>query len=85
VIEVGDHVQQLTVAVLGSSAIAKERPVDLLAVDRKGAMLGTVRTESAAVLVDVLVIGRLVHVPDAAVSIVLGVKRYWLGSLAKLH
>ena len=68
-IEIGHHVQQMLIAVLHRPAVTEKGSVDVLAINRKRLVLGAVRPHPAAVLVDILIAGRLIHVPDAAVSV----------------
>ena len=73
---VRDHVQEFSVAVFGCAAVAEEGLFDLVTIDGEGLVLGAVCAETAAVLIDVLVAGRLIHIPDAAIAVVFGVNGY---------
>ena len=69
--------EQGRIFVIGTSE-NKKSLIHLRAVYRKGLMLGTVGSQTSAVLVDVLIVQLLVVVPDAAEAI--GFLVYELGS-----
>lgn len=68
------HVYQAAIVCLGRAAIAEEGFVDGVATDRKRLMFGAIGAQAAAVLVFVNRLQRLVHVPNAAIAIVLRVE-----------
>lgn len=69
VVKAGNHVQQFSIVVFLGASITEKRFVDLFAINREGAVFGAIRSQSTAVFVHILIIGRLIHVPDAAISI----------------
>ena len=89
VVVVRNHVEELSVAVCRCAAVAEESFVHLVAIDRERLVLGAICSEPAAVLVDVLVAGWLIHIPDAAIASVLCVEcrclRRSLGVPAQCH
>ena len=73
-IVVRHHVYQTAIVCLGRTAIAEEGFVDGVAIDRKWLMFGAIGAQTAAVLVFVNRLQWLVHVPNAAIAIVLRVE-----------
>ena len=57
-----------SVVVRGCPTVAEKSLLYLIAIDGERFVLGAVRSQSSAVLIDVLVAGRLIHIPDAAVA-----------------
>ncbi|MBA7713097.1 hypothetical protein ES703_122095 [subsurface metagenome] len=68
VVIIRDYMQQLSVTICGCSAVTEKSLIDLIAIDGKRFVLGAVRPKSSAVLIDVLVAGRLIHIPDTAIA-----------------
>ncbi len=69
-VEIGDHVQEF-VLLLQPAAVAEKSLAGLGRIDRDGGVLLGIGGEAPAVFVDVLVVGRLVEIPDAAIAVVL--------------
>jgi hypothetical protein len=67
--------EQLSIAVGCRAAVAEKGFFNLIAIDGERLMIGAVRSESAAVFINVFVAGRLIHVPDAAIARVFGIER----------
>jgi hypothetical protein len=57
------------VIVLGRAAVAEKGLIDLGTVNGKGLMLGAVSAQTTAILVNVFIVRRLVHIPYAAVTV----------------
>src|SRR5688572_21962178 len=84
VIEIGDEVQQLLILVGRCAAIAEEGLFDFGHVNSERMMVVAVSSQSAAVLVLILVTGRADLVPDAAIAVRFLIERnraYWLHGL----
>ena len=74
-VKTGNHVKQLPIVIFLCASITEERFVDLFAVNRERTMFGAIGPQATTVLVDVLVIGGLIHVPDTAIPIRLLIQR----------
>ena len=75
-IKTGNHVQQLPIVVVAGASVTEIRFVDLFALNRKRTMFGAIGPQATTIFVYVLVLGGLVHVPNAPITIRFLIQRH---------
>jgi len=71
-IVIGDHMKQFPIIVLGRAPIAEEGFVYFFAVNRKWLVFCAISPQSSAVLIDIFIVGGLIHVPNSTITFRLG-------------